>query len=149
MIVGGVPGLSYPDPGAVEIVASPTEWILAASDAAIVKSGTITLEAALSGVPMVVAYRVHPVTGWLARRLLEVHWISLVNLLAGLSLVPEFLQGEATPDRLSQAVRPLLAPAGQEARAQREGFGRIKTMLGGSGAARRVAGIAAELLGHP
>ena len=147
ILMTGLPGMRYPVPTGIEIVEQRSEWIMAAADAALAKSGTTTLEAALAGLPMVVAYRLHPATAWLARRLLKVPWVSLVNLLDGTELVPELLQAEATSARLSQAVRPLL-DQGEARRMQLLGFGRIRMRLGESGAARRVAGIAAELLGR-
>ncbi|OUD15740.1 lipid-A-disaccharide synthase [Thioflexithrix psekupsensis] len=77
---------------------------LAAADVVVVASGTATLEAMLLKKPMVVAYRLHPLTYWLARRLVSVDWVSLPNLLANTGLVPEYLQDQATPQHLSQAV---------------------------------------------
>jgi lipid-A-disaccharide synthase len=80
----------------------------AASAAALTKSGTSTLELAMAGVPMVVTYRVNPLTAAIARRLLTVSHVSLMNLLAGREVVPELLQEDCTPDRLAKAVRSLL-----------------------------------------
>jgi len=144
-IVGALPGMGYPDAGPIRIVENRTECVMAAADATITKSGTTTLEAALAGLPMVVAYRMHPASAWLARRLLSVPWVSLVNLLTERPTVPEYLQAAATSETLSEAVRPLLR-GGPERLAQLSAFERIRTILGGPGAARRVAGIAAELL---
>jgi len=62
----------------------------------------------MAGVPMVVTYRVHPLTGLITRRLFTVAHASLVNLLAGREVVPEFLQQYCTPERLAAAVRTLL-----------------------------------------
>ena len=81
----------------------------AASIAAITKSGTVTLELALAGVPMVVSYKVSPLTALLVRRLLRVDHVALVNLLAGERLVPEFLQDCCTPEALATAVSELLS----------------------------------------
>ncbi len=81
----------------------------AAASAALAKSGTSTLELALAGVPMVVAYRVNPVTGWIARRLITVEFVCIVNLLAGGAVVPELLQRDATPARLAAELGRLLA----------------------------------------
>ncbi len=80
----------------------------AAADAALTKSGTSTLELALAGVPMAVAYRVHPVSAAIARRLIRVEFAALVNLLAGRAVVPEFIQADATPARLADTVFRLL-----------------------------------------
>ena len=95
---------------------------------------------------MVVAYRVHPLTSFFARRVMRVPWISLVNLVAGEELVPELLQRDVTPARLAAELAPLLDPAHPTTARQREGLRRVRELLGGPGAARRVAGMAAELM---
>ena len=69
----------------------------AAAAAALTKSGTSTLELALAGVPMAVTYRVNPFTAMIARRLLLVKHVAMVNLLAGREIVPELLQDDCTP----------------------------------------------------
>jgi lipid-A-disaccharide synthase len=84
--------------------------------AALTKSGTSTLELALAGVPMAVTYRVNPVTAAIARRLIRVPHVAMVNLLAGRAVVPELLQQECTPERLAAVVRELLGnPVAAEA----------------------------------
>ncbi|MHB1328186.1 MAG: lipid-A-disaccharide synthase, partial [Gemmatimonadales bacterium] len=137
---------SYPEVGALELVGADPMFVLAAADAVIAKSGTTTLEAALTDTPMVVAYRVHPFTGWLARRIMRVEWISLPNLIANRSAVTELVQGEVTADRLAEAVRPLLDPTAKETIAQRADLAEVRELLGGPGAAGRVAELAAQLL---
>ncbi|WP_428375543.1 lipid-A-disaccharide synthase [Lichenicoccus sp.] len=100
----------------------------AASGAALTKSGTSTLELALAGVPMAVTYRVNPLTAAIARRLIRVPHVAMVNLLAGQRLVPELLQQECRADRLAGVVRHLLTdPAA--AGAQRRGFDAVLAML--------------------
>ena len=93
----------------------------AAAGAALTKSGTSTLELALAGVPMAVTYRVNPLTAALARRMIQVPHVAMVNLLAGRALVPELLQGDCTAGLLSQTVLALLRDGGM-AQAQRDGF---------------------------
>jgi lipid-A-disaccharide synthase len=112
---------------------------LSAADAALCKSGTSTLEAALSGTPMVIAYRASPVSFWLARRLVRVPHVGLVNLVADRKVAPEFLQSAAQPDRLHDALLPLFDVSGDAARRQVEAFNEVRTRLGSAGAARRVA----------
>ena len=93
----------------------------AAAGAALTKSGTSTLELALAGVPMAVTYRVNPLTAAIARRLIRVPHVAMVNLLAGRQLVPELLQQECRPERLAATVEALLTDH-SAADAQREGF---------------------------
>ncbi len=93
----------------------------AAAGAALTKSGTSTLELALAGVPMAVTYRVNPVTAMMARRLIKVPHVAMVNLLAGRALVPELLQGNCTPAQLSRTVGELLTNRALAA-TQRGGF---------------------------
>ncbi|MGQ0704204.1 MAG: lipid-A-disaccharide synthase [Gemmatimonadales bacterium] len=146
VLVAAMAGMSYPECEGLDLVEGQSRLVLAAADAAIVKSGTATVEAALALVPMVVAYRMHPVTAWIARRLLRVPWISMVNLIAGREVVPEVLQREVTGPRLAQAAGELLESDSAKARVQREGFRVVRERLGGPGAAGRVAAIAEELL---
>jgi lipid-A-disaccharide synthase len=99
-------------------------------------------------VPMVVAYRMHAVTGWIARRMLRVPWISLVNLIGKREIVPELLQEAVNPSDLVDAVRPLLESGSSAAARQREGFREVRNALGEPGAAERVATMCLELLGN-
>ena len=100
----------------------------AAAAAALTKSGTSTLELALAGVPMAVTYRVNPVTAAIARRLIRVPHVAMVNLLAGREIVPELLQQDCAPARLADVVRALLGDAAAAA-AQRAAFGPVIASL--------------------
>ena len=104
--------------------------LLAASDALLLASGTITLEAALLNRPMVVAYRVHPVSAALARalKLLKINRFSLPNLLAGADIVPEYMQEECNPARLAAELTPLLADSEAAAR-QRAALAAVAAQL--------------------
>ena len=82
---------------------------IAASDVALVASGTATLETALVGRPMVIAYKMSPWSWRLMRNMRYLPWVGLPNILAGRYVVPEFLQDDATPENLSQALGNLLA----------------------------------------
>ena len=118
--------------------------LLGASDAAIAASGTVTLEAALEGVPMVVAYRLGSVSWRLARRLVRVDHIALPNLIAGREIVPEFLQGRVTGANLAAAAMDLLGgPSGDR---QREALFDVARSLGRPGVAGRVADLVMELV---
>jgi lipid-A-disaccharide synthase len=114
--------------------------------AALVKSGTTTLEAALALTPFVVAYRMNALSYQIARRLVEVPHIALANLVADERLAPELVQGAATPAALRDAILPFLDPESAERRRVIAGLGRVRQTLGGAGAARRVAEDAADLL---
>lgn len=121
--------------------------------AAIVKSGTSTLEAAIAETPFVMAYRTHPLTFWLAKRLVEVDHVALANLVAGQRVVPELLQGEATAEALAAAVVPLLDEGSVERTRMLADLAGIRRRLeradavgGGGSAAERVAALAAGLI---
>ncbi len=116
----------------------------AASAAALTKSGTSTLELALAGVPMLVTYRINPLSAALARRLLKVRHASLLNLLSGHELVPELLQEACTPARLADALHRLLSDPAAAA-AQREGFHAVLDALRPPGGLPSEAAAAAVL----
>lgn len=129
-----------------EVTVRPPDEVVGAADAAITKSGTITLQLALAGVPMVVGYRTSPVTYWLARRLVEVEHIALANLVAGRRLVPEVLQADVTPSRLAELAEPLLDETSPERRRIVTGLQEVRERLGRPGCAGRVAEEALALL---
>ena len=93
----------------------------AAAGAALTKSGTSTLELALAGVPMAVTYRVNPLSAVMARRMIRVPHVAMVNLLAGRAVVPELLQQDCTAEMLSRVALTLLGDP-DAAQAQREAF---------------------------
>ena len=123
--------------------------LLQHATAALVKSGTTTLQAAVAGTPIVIAYQMHPLSYAIARRVVEVPHVGLVNLVAGERLAPEFIQDEATPSALADALLPLLAEGPERARTV-AGLERVRAALqapaGAGDAAERVAALAAELI---
>jgi lipid-A-disaccharide synthase len=128
------------------IVRGDTYDLVHASDVVLVASGTATLETALLERPMVIVYRVAPLTYALARRLVSVPFIGMPNLIAGRAVVPELIQDEVTPERVAaEAARFLDDPA--HAAATRAALGELRHALGDGGAATRAAAIAAEMLG--
>ena len=112
----------------VSLVEGRSRDVMAASDTVLVASGTATLEAALLQRPMVVAYRMSGLSWQLVSRLVKTPYAALPNILSGEALVPELLQGAATPAAMAAAVQPLLTDSAA-AQAQRRGFDRIHAGL--------------------
>lgn len=128
-----------PSPPNVEVVTGDTYGILGGARAALVTSGTATLETALFGVPQVVCYRGGALNYWLARRLVadRIKYISLVNLVMDAEVVPELIQDELTPERLGMELDKILN--GDQRGEQRRQLLRLRQKLGSGGAARRAA----------
>lgn len=130
----------------VTLVDGHTEEVVGASDAALVKSGTSTLETALMLRPMVVVYKLSWLTYLVARLLVRIAHFALVNILAGRGLVPELLQREASPARMAAEIERLLGDRGAR-EAQLEGLREVRASLGEPGAPRRVAEEVARVMG--
>ncbi len=120
---------------------------LRACDLALVASGTATLETAIMGVPMIVVYSVSPVTYWIGKKLVNVPYISLVNLVAERQIVPELVQDAFNPEKLAEEAFRIL-----ENRQEREDMIRnlkvVKDRLGEGGASERTARLAIEMMGR-
>ena len=130
------------------MVEDGTYDLMAYADAAIVTSGTATLEAGWFGTPMAVVYRTSPLTYCIGRLLVDIRSIGLVNIVAGKSIVPEFIQGAMTAGKLSEAVGRFLDDGSLAASVRRE-LSVIREKLGGPGASGRVArGILSLAGGH-
>ncbi len=119
--------------------------VLAAAEAAVVTSGTATLEAAIAGVPMVTVYKVSRLTYHIGKRLIKVPFISLVNLVAGQAVIRELIQDDVSPERVADAVLPLLGDGQARARMIAD-LGRVRDSLGRGGASERTAAMALEML---
>lgn len=146
LAIARVPGLEFdPDDVSGVRLVDDSRALLRHARAALVKSGTTTLEAAIEGTPFVVAYRTSPLTWLLARRLVRVDHIALANLVADERVVPEFLQSDVEPATLARALVPLL-DGGSERDLMKSRLAEIRDRLGTPGAAHRVADMAAELL---
>jgi lipid-A-disaccharide synthase len=123
--------------GACPVVYGHGYEVLKAADLAIMASGTVTVEAAILGTPMLVFYRVNPVTFALVMPLVRVRNFAMVNILAGREIAPEFLQWKATPERIGTAASEILL--GGKLPAMRKDLTEVRTKLGGSGASVRAA----------
>jgi lipid-A-disaccharide synthase len=122
----------------VRVIANQTQGVLGSCTVAVVASGTATVEAALLGAPMVVVYRLAPLTYLLGRRLVKVPHFAMANLIAGERVVPEVIQRELTPERVATEVRALLDDPGRRQR-MREGLAEVRRRLGKPGASARAA----------
>lgn len=125
-------------PVPVTVIAGQSHTALRAADFALVTSGTATLEAGLIGTPMVVVYKLHPLTAWLARRVVRVPYIGLVNIVAGRPVVPELLQEALCPQTLAAlALHCLERP--EVAQHVRSELATLRPTLGLGDGARRAA----------
>ncbi len=128
---------SYPDAG-LELAVGRVQEVLRSASVCMIASGTATLQAAICGTPMVVAYKLSRASYLVARLLVRVDHISLVNILAGGPLVPEFVQRQARPEAIAQAVRQILTEPEMRHR-MIAGLSEVHRRLGEPGASRRAA----------
>ncbi len=129
----------------VSFTTEPVTRIFSRCRMVVAASGTVTLQAAISGTPMVIIYKVSPISFWLARALVRVDHIGLINLIAGRRLVPELVQHQVSAEAISEQVFNLLADQTNFAQLK-EDLMAAKKELGGSGASMRVAEIALSML---
>jgi lipid-A-disaccharide synthase len=132
-------------PVQVSIVPDEMYDMVAISDAAMVASGTATLETALLETPMVVVYKVSALSYAVGRRFIQVDHISLVNLISGRAVVPELIQDEANPERIAAEMRELLVRKDKAAE-MKLALAEIRGKLGAPGASDRTARIACDML---
>ena len=124
--------------------ADPKKDLFAAATAALAKSGTIGLECALAGLPSIIAYKANALSAFLLRRMIKVKYVNLANILADKMVVPELLQENCTPEKLVEALQPLLIDE-QARNAQRTELTRIAEQLG-TGDAQSPSEKAADIL---
>jgi lipid-A-disaccharide synthase len=124
----------------IRVVKHQPNEVMAAADLLLIASGTATLQAALVGTPMIIVYRAPRFTFWLARQLVRIKWIGLANLIAGRSIVPEVLQHDVTPERLTEEASHLLRDR-VAYRQMREALHEVRASLGEPGASQRAAAV--------
>ena len=129
----------------VRVVQGDVYRVLKASDLALVASGTATLEAAILETPMVIVYRVSPLSYWIGRMVISVPFIGLVNLVAGEQVVPELIQADVTPERLAQEAMDILEHDERRGHMARK-LRALRDALGRGSASERTARIALELI---
>jgi lipid-A-disaccharide synthase len=135
-------------PARCSVIDGRTYAALRQARAAIIASGTATLEACLLRCPTVVTYKVSAATAWFARRVIRIPYVGLVNILANRMVCPELLQEDATPDKLAGAVLPLLDDTAERT-AMLEGMDSVNRLLGSPGAADRAADAVTALACGP
>jgi lipid-A-disaccharide synthase len=129
----------------VHVVSGNFQDAVNCCDIALVASGTATLQTALLGKPMIIVYRISPLTYLLGRMLIRVPYIGLVNIIAGSLVAPELIQHDATAGRIAEEALALLKDDGRRSKIQQQ-LAAVKQALGGPGASERVAELAAGML---
>jgi lipid-A-disaccharide synthase len=122
----------------IRTVRGRTYEVMSYSDAALVASGTATLETALSGTPMVILYRMSPLSWWIGRRLVRMPYIGLANIVAGKKVAPELLQNDAVPEKIREAVLPFFRDKALAESVRRE-WAEVGRKLGPADASARAA----------
>ena len=130
--------------GRMRVVRGRTHELLAASDATVVSSGTATLECAILGVPALVCYRTSLLSYAIARLLVKLEHVSLVNILAGREVVKELIQSALRPETVAENALRLLEPEAREE--MLKGYREVVEKLGSPGASRRAAEEIARLI---
>ncbi|MFO7883585.1 MAG: lipid-A-disaccharide synthase, partial [Desulfobacteraceae bacterium] len=126
------------------IVKGDVQQLFEEVDFLIAASGTVTLEAAICRIPMVIVYKVSSYTYVLAKNLVKLKYVGLANIIAGREVIPELLQSRATPEKIAAASLAMMDRSALDAVEKK--LSMIKTLLGGKGASRRTAQIVLSML---
>lgn len=138
--------LSFIDKKAnIVIVNQDTYGVMAHAHAVLVASGTATLETALFNTPMVICYKITPLSYILGRMLIKIKWIGLVNIIAGKKIVPELIQHHANAWEMATAIIPMLKDENYSGQMKSE-LHRVSDLLGETGASERAAKLTLEML---
>jgi lipid-A-disaccharide synthase len=137
--------ISKSSPVKIKVIAGLTYDVISSADLAIVASGTATLETALLGVPMIIVYKVSPLSYLVGRLIINVKNIGLVNIIANKTIVPELIQKDANGEPIATAALAILTNEGRKLEIIRE-LAAIRAKLGSPGAARRAAQLALDML---
>jgi Lipid A disaccharide synthetase len=129
----------------IRVVENNIYDVMRISDVVIVASGTATIEAAIMGAPMIVVYRVSPLTYLLGKMLIKVKNIGMVNIIAGKTVVPELIQKDVTPEKITSAVLRILENPSKQEEIKKE-LSSLKEKIGKPGASFRAAQIIISLL---
>lgn len=129
------------------LVRSASFDVLRAADVALCKSGTTTLEAAVAGCPCAIVYKTSAISYAIARRLVRIEHIGLLNIVAGRTVAPEFVQDAFRTAPVADALEPLFDRDGEARRAMVAGLAEVRARLGEPGATQRVAAMAAAMVG--
>lgn len=135
------------DADRVRLIENQTYAVLQLADAALVTSGTATLETALFEVPQVVCYKGSPLSYYIARRVVNVDYISLVNLIMGREIVTELIQHDCSPQRITEALQALMSPPKRPQVLQ--DYQALKDRMGKGGASEKAAKLMLQYLQSP
>jgi len=135
----------YTDELDIKIIRNEIYDILAVCEAAMVASGTATLETALIGTPMIIVYKISPFSFLMGRLFVNVSHIGMANIIAGKTIVPELIQKDVNPERMANELLAILTDEKRKSQMRRDMSG-ISEKLGSPGAAERVAQLALEII---
>jgi lipid-A-disaccharide synthase len=130
---------------AVELASEDSHKTLAQCHQAIVASGTVTLEAAILGIPILIVYKVSPVNYWIARHLIDIPFVGLVNWVAGKKIIPEYIQTEAVPELIVEGAKRYLEDP-EYVQIIRKELLEVRKRLGSPVASLRVAQVALDMM---